>query len=74
MDTEDILLQKVRGLPPGKREEVLRFVESLARESAKRKPLRSVAGLWSDLGIEITEQDIADARREMWGSFPKEDS
>jgi hypothetical protein len=36
-------------------------------------PLRSVKGLWADLDIEITEEDIAQARKEMWGNFPKED-
>jgi hypothetical protein len=28
--------------------------------------------LWADLGVDITEEDIAEARREMWGNFPRE--
>ena len=37
-----------------------------------KKPLRSLLGLWSDLNIHITEEDIAEARREMWGNFPRD--
>jgi hypothetical protein len=33
-----------------------------------KKPLRNLLGLWSDLNIHITEEDIAEARREMWGN------
>lgn len=33
-----------------------------------RKPLY---GIWSD--VRVTEQDIDEARREMWGNFPRED-
>ena len=28
-------------------------------------------GIWSE--VNITEEDIAEARREMWGNFPRED-
>jgi hypothetical protein len=26
-------------------------------------------GLWKNLNIHVTEEDIAEARREMWGNF-----
>ncbi|MGL5833348.1 MAG: hypothetical protein ACRC1Z_08965 [Waterburya sp.] len=29
-------------------------------------------GLCADLKIQITEKDIAQVRREMWGNFPRE--
>lgn len=32
---------------------------------------RSLLGLWQ--GTTITEQDIDAARKEMWGTFPRED-
>ncbi len=35
------------------------------------KPRKSLLGLWR--GLDITEEDIAEARREMWGNFPRED-
>lgn len=36
------------------------------------KPLRGFEGIWADLGVEITAEEIAQARREMWGNFPRE--
>lgn len=46
--------------------------EDLA-EAQKKKPRRSLYGLWADLNIEITAEDIDEIRREMWGNFPRED-
>lgn len=37
----------------------------------EKKPKRSLRGLWA--GVNISEEDIAEARREMWGNFPRED-
>jgi hypothetical protein len=31
-------------------------------------------GLWSDLGIDLTAEDIDEGRREMWKSFLRQDS
>lgn len=42
-----------------------------AIEPATTKPLYSLRGIWK--GIDITEQDIDRARREMWGKFPRSD-
>jgi hypothetical protein len=36
-----------------------------------RKPRQSLYGLWA--GVQISEEDIDEARREMWGNFPRED-
>jgi hypothetical protein len=35
--------------------------------------LKSVKGLWADLGISISAKAIDEARHEMWGNFPRED-
>jgi RHH-type rel operon transcriptional repressor/antitoxin RelB len=53
---------------------VARVLQSGKRTSPLRKktPLRSLEGIWADLNINITEQDIAEARREMWGNSPRE--
>jgi hypothetical protein len=72
-ETERLILEKVRTLPDHRQREVLDFVEFVELREARRQPRRSLEGLWSDLGISITEEDIAQARREMWGSFPRED-
>ena len=72
MKIEEMVLEKLRGLPPEKQEEVLKFVESLKPADRAKKPLRSLEGLLEDLNIDITEEDIAEARREMWGNFPRD--
>ena len=38
-----------------------------------KQPLRSLRGLWKDFNITITEEDIAEARKEMWGNFGERD-
>jgi hypothetical protein len=73
MTIVEAITEKVRALPPHKQQEVLDFVECLLQKEPSRGPRRSIIGLWADLGISITEEDIADARREMWGNFPRDD-
>jgi hypothetical protein len=72
MTIEQLLLEKLRGLSPEKQREVLDFAQKLSKNDSTRKTLRSLEGLWADLNIEITEEDIAEARREMWGNFPRD--
>ena len=72
MTIEQAIVEKLRALPVEKQQEVLDFVEFLQRKSAPKPPHRSLKGLWADLKIDITEADIADARREMWSNFPRD--
>jgi len=73
MTVEEQVLEKLRDLPPDKRQEVLDFVDFLKEENCgPKKPRRSLRGLWADLNVHITEEDIAEARREMWGNFPRD--
>jgi Protein of unknown function (DUF2281) len=70
---EQQVLEKLRDLPPEKQKEVLDFVDFLKKKNGgPKKPLRSLLGLWSDLNVHITAEDIAEARREMWGNFPRD--
>lgn len=73
MNLEQAVLEKLRDLPPDKQQEVLNFTEFLHHKVTPKRPLRSVKGLWSDLKIDLTEEDISQARKEMWGNFPRED-
>src|ERR1700690_1947839 len=73
MTIEQQVVEKLRDLPPEKQKEVLDFVDFLKEKNVgPKKPLRSLRGLWADLKINITEEDIAQARREMWGNFPRD--
>ena len=72
MSVEDALIEKLRVLPPDKQQEVLDFIEFLQRKAKIAQPRRSLEGLWADLGVDITEEEIAEVRREMWGNFPRD--
>jgi hypothetical protein len=74
---EDVL-DLVKQLTPGQK---LRLIEavipdleaSLQQVETDQKPLRSLYGLWKDLKSDVSADDIDDARKEMWGTFPRED-
>ncbi len=72
MTIQEQVLEKLRDLPPDKQKEVLDFAEFLKEKNSPKSPRRSLLGLWEDLNIHITEEDIAEARREMWGNFPRD--
>ncbi|MGH7867398.1 MAG: DUF2281 domain-containing protein [Candidatus Dormibacteraceae bacterium] len=72
MSIEEMVIQKLWDLGPDQKKEVLDFVEFLREKKARKEPLQSLYGLWADLGVEIGENDIAQARREMWSNFPRE--
>jgi hypothetical protein len=72
MTIERQVLEKLRELAPEKQKAVLDFVDSLKRPDAPKAPRRSLLGLWADLNTHITKEDIAQARREMCGNFPRD--
>ena len=72
MTVEEVLLEKIKVLPMNRQQEVLDFAEFLEEKEAKPQPRRSLYGLLADTEINLTEKDIAEARKEMWGNFPRE--
>jgi len=73
MNLEQAVLDKLRGLPPERQQEVLDFAEFLQQKTMPKRPLKSVKGLWANLDMDITEEEITEARKEMWGNFPRGD-
>jgi hypothetical protein len=73
MNLEQAVLDKLRTLPPDRQQEVLDFAEFLQQKNLLKRPLKSVKGMWANLDMDITEEDIAQARKEMWGNFPRQD-
>ena len=73
MSIEKTVLEKLLKLPVEKQKEVLDFVEMLQKKSTSPGRRRSLKGLWAGLGAEVSPEDIAEARREMWGGFPRGD-
>ena len=69
MAIEQTIAEKVRVLPAEKQQAVLDFVEFLQQKGVRPYKRHSPIGLCADLKADITEADIAEARREMWGSF-----
>ena len=69
---ERLFLSKFRELPPDKQQEALDFLEFLRSQGMRVRPRASLRGLWADLNLEITADDVDAARREMWGNFPKD--
>jgi hypothetical protein len=78
MTIEQAVLENLQDLPTEKQQQVLDFVKFLKQQTnIKSEPSsqfsrKSYKGMWADLGINITDQDIAEARQEMWGNFPRE--
>lgn len=42
-------------------------------QAVRRKPRKSLLGVLADYGPAPSAEDIDEARREMWGNFPRED-
>jgi hypothetical protein len=74
-DTADMVLEKLRQLPPRERLRVIaQALPEVERELQEpRPPLRSLRGLWKGLGFDISVEEIDEARREAWANFPRED-
>lgn len=56
----------VRELPPEAQDDLLRLARAWrqTRPGSSYKPV-PLGGLWE--GVSVTDQDLADVRREMWG-------
>lgn len=74
MSIEKSVLEKLLKLPADKQKEVLDFVESLEKKTGATGRRGVLKGLWADLGVEVSAEDIAEARREAWGDFRLRDT
>jgi hypothetical protein len=73
MSLEQAILEAVRALPAEKQREVLNHASRLRDETGPKKPFRSVRGLWADLGVSLSPEEIEGNQRDMWRDFPRED-
>ena len=68
------LVETVKHLPHDKQLQVREFIVQLqgnADADSVQRPFKSFLGALEHLGCDISEEDIAEARREMWGNFPR---
>jgi hypothetical protein len=63
------VLSKLVTLSEHQQRQVLEFIETM--QPPPRPPLIDLYGMFA--GYDTTEEEIAEARREMWGTFPHED-
>ena len=73
MSLEEAILDAVRDLPPDKQQEILDHATELRDRAAPPKQRKSVKGLWADLGVSLSAEEIDENRREMWKGFPRDD-
>jgi len=72
------VLDLAKRLPPRQKLQLIEAIVPdlagpLAAAEEKARPLQSLYGLWKDLGVDLSAEDIDAARRDMWGTFPRED-
>lgn len=67
------IAKKLHGLPAEKQREVLDFVDFLSQRRALSRHRRDPGGMWADLGIDVSEGEIDDARKDLWANFPRDD-
>lgn len=77
MTIEEVIADNLRKLPITQKEEVLHFVEFLTTKFAGSPPFTKhrrgkLIGRYAHLHIQISDEEIAEARREMWGNFPRD--
>lgn len=71
MSTWEMIAERTKDLSLEQQLQLLAFLDSLTRRRPPRT-LKSPAGLWEDLSVDIRREDLAEARQEMWGNFPEE--
>jgi len=72
MTSEEVLLEKFKGLPVNRQRELLNYADSLEDTEVEKKPRRKLYGALADLNTRITEEDIREVRKEMWKNFSRE--
>jgi hypothetical protein len=74
MTLEQEILDTLRALPADKQQALLDHAKHLRGEARQpRQPRRSGRGLWADLNIDLSAEEIDEVRREMWKGFPRDD-
>lgn len=72
MTVTEVVIEKIKALPKDRQQKVLDYVEELEAHEMHRKPLRSLYGIWADMDVNLTEEDLRQARNEMWRGYTKD--
>jgi hypothetical protein len=69
---EQAILDAVRHLSADQRREMLNYAARLRNAAPRKKPFKSVKGLWADLTVSLSAAEIDENQREMWSGFPRD--
>jgi len=73
MTLQEKVLNDLQNLTIEEQKEVLDFIQFLQFKKINQPQIRKqIKGLWKQFNLSISEADIAEARKEMWGNFPRE--
>ena len=72
MTSEEVLLKTFKILPTSRKQELLDYAKILEQKEAVKKPRVSLKGIWADFDVNITAEDIREARNEMWRGYTKD--
>lgn len=72
MTVKEAVLEKLGSLPVVRQQEVLDFVEFLETKESVRKPRRTLKGSLAHLNIDLTDEDMRQARNEMWRGYTRD--
>ncbi len=72
MTSEEVIFAKIKVLPPSLKEEALHFVEFLETKIKPPAERKSLKGSLSHLNIKISDDDLREARNEMWRGYTQD--
>ncbi|MBF2056636.1 MAG: DUF2281 domain-containing protein [Cyanobacterium sp. T60_A2020_053] len=73
MTLQETVLNDLQKLTIEEQKEVLDFIQFLQfKKNNQPQVKKQIKGLWKQFNLSISEADIAEARQEMWGNFPRE--
>jgi hypothetical protein len=70
--TKQKILKALDNLPPESLTDVEKFLDYLQFKAQRGKCPVQLGGLWH--GVTISDEDIAEARREMWSRFGEDEA
>ncbi len=73
MQIDEAVIDALKALPTDQKLKVLEYTRSLRTEKPSRRvPVKSIIGSLSHLNIKFTEEDLRQARREMWPNYDED--
>ncbi len=72
MTVAEKVFEKFKALPVDRQQELLDFAEFLEKKEIPKTSRRSLRGIWADDPSNFTEEDLREARNEMWRGYTKD--